>query len=1052
MTRFAPPWALSAAAIDARGNPHLQPGVHLRVLPGLSLGLPVAPLLVERLEIGDLDHIPVDDSVVWTDAAGNNVTPPFDLGPASPATAWVQGGPGNPVIYAEVLVEPEPVWRDFDRWRRRGPASRQVEEPVIGRFPFPGPVARLPRSGVRVDALLSGTMGPSIVATATEPRYQVCATGMDRVQVTGAGRVTGIRVLRARNTKARPGREPWRLLALPVEKGARYQGLQNAWSRAKDRVYRGAPQLHGMHDEPFAPDPASCSPASDAEEFDRVEILWSKRVEEMVDPLLNDLSASPGELFVDPGPLQGTSLTTATMALPALSGVLQGALDPGMGRLLGLVERDESPPGPDGSLVVYVVRGAWTRHREKDPFLSSLLSLGGPDDPSDFPLDLPDLVKDQKEGPFLDLWTLAAVVLGKALPAVPAPGVGTGTDLGWVPEAPPPSSRRHVVLPLSGLVPAAMTAVARETPGIVGVNPRLPDIFGGGPDRAVGIVPAILEEVGPAQAAQAPGEGEVHDRFAPEDPTDYRVAQADWFGRWSPWSPGHVGAGVRPPVPAPLLEVSYVDPATPGTDGRLEVRWVQPRPEDLAAGGLPLDHLELTAAVGAGGPVVDTVAAVATTPGSPPPRLTHTVTVPALAAGEKRRLVVTGRWVDVGANPSDVSPPAVAQAVDPRAPAPLTLPNTLQYTSRPDALGRCRVDLAWSVTAGTAYRVYASDETTLRQRLSAMVASGHPGASAAASALAAATTAPDRAAVFRSSAALFDRTCFELLTASPLLATASGPMTYTHEVSGSLDVLVFYKVLPVTVLATSPQLELGGETSFDASTLLVRGIPNSAPPPTPTLTVTADPADPLAARLSVSVPAGQTAPVTLRVRRSRVSGGDAQTMPVVRTTTPGAWPVTVVDRGETPWDATLRFAAWSTYTWRVEVQGGPEPGSSVPGLWSRASAPASWTVMPSAPVGVDAGAVTVGTTGAMVTFTSDDPLDGGPEGSYVLDVYRRTPDSAVVPSGAVGSFTAASCRQPDGSYAVQDTTTGIPVGTEYLVEVRDPIGRRSLRVLVATVA
>ena len=52
-----------------------------------------------------------------------------------------------------------------------------------------------------------------------------------------------------------------------------------------------------------------------------------------------------------------------------------------------------------------------------------------------------------------------------------------------------------------------------------------------------------------------------------------------------------------------------------------------------------------------------------------------------------------------------------------------------------------------------------------------------------------------------------------------LLATTAGQMSYRHEVSGSLDVLVFYKVLPVAVLATTPQLQLGGETAFGASTL-----------------------------------------------------------------------------------------------------------------------------------------------------------------------------------------------------------------------------------------
>jgi hypothetical protein len=148
----------------------------------------------------------------------------------------------------------------------------------------------------------------------------------------------------------------------------------------------------------------------------------------------------------------------------------------------------------------------------------------------------------------------------------------------------------------------------------------------------------------------------------------------------------------------------------------------------------------------------------------------------------------------------------------------------------------------------------------------------------------------------------------------------------------------------------------------------------------------------------------------------------------------------------------MSLAPWSTYTWRAEVQGAPEPGSAVPGLWSTASAPASSKVVPGAPGGVTAGAVTAEATGVRVTFTSVDGLDGGPEGSYLVDVYRISADPSTVPSGPVGSFPAGTLRQVDGSYAVTDTTTGVPSGTTYAVEVSDPLGRRGPRVVVGTLA
>jgi hypothetical protein len=70
----------------------------------------------------------------------------------------------------------------------------------------------------------------------------------------------------------------------------------------------------------------------------------------------------------------------------------------------------------------------------------------------------------------------------------------------------------------------------------------------------------------------------------------------------------------------------------------------------------------------------------------------------------------------------------------------------------------------------------------------------------------------------------------------------------------------------------------------------------------------------------------------------------------------------------------------------------------------------------------------------------------------VLDVYRVSADTDTVPSGPVGSFPAGSLRQPDGSYAVTDTTLGVPSGSTYAVEVCDPLGRRGPRTVVGTLA
>ncbi len=1012
MSRFAPTWALTAAAMDGTDDPHLAAGAHLRVMPARVLGLPVAPLLVEK-QVRDLPE-EMSDDVLWTDARGDLISPAFDLSAAGPATAWLPPEPGNPVIYAEVLVKGDD-------------------------------------KGVRVDAIVSGTYGDAAVASADVPRYQVCATGMERLLVSGVGEVLGVRVLRLDDLKVGPPREPWRLLALPVEDAARYRGIQNAEGEAKDRVYRGAPQRFGLHDEPAAPDPASCSPLDPADEFDRALTVYDARVAKLLDSVLNDTSALPPDVMMPAEPMVGVASSAhtvnATMSAPALAGVLQSGLDPSMGRWLGLVEHDDSPGDPD-YLTVYTVRGAWVEYPQAgwSLFLGSL--LGGPDDPNAFPLPLPDLAAHSREGGFLDLWTVAAVVPGRLAAALTPPSCGVGVDLGWQQEATPPSQTRHVALPLAGLGPAAQVALARETPALVGLNTRLPDVLGAGPDRAIAIVPAVLAAAGSGPAT-ATGQGEVHDRMAPAAASTYRVAQSDWFGRWSQWAPGSVGPGVRPKLPTPLLEASYADPAVAGGDGNVVVRCVQPRPGDLAAGGVPVDRLELEFEVQAGVWTPSSVPAEAALADGRAPTLVGTAQVPGLGLAERRRIQVRGRWVDTASATSDYGVTAT-YAVDPRAPEPLVLPDTLEYATRADALGRCRVDLAWTATAGTAYRVLMSDETTMRQRLATLRDQGSAAAQQCLDALAAAHGAPARATVFRNHAGLFDRSCFELLTPMVLLASSSGPMSYVHEVSGSLRVLIFYKVLPVSVLHLGPPLELGGETSFASSALLIRGVPNSAPPPVPGLVVRRDPDQAGRVHLTVDVPAGQTTPVAVRIRRSRVQSADPLAMPVAKTVTPTQWPALIDDDGPTSWDPAAQLDPWWTFTWVVEVQGAPEPGSTVPGLWSQPSPPASLRLLPPEPTGVTPIAVIPGAGVVDVSFSHSDPLDGQPLGEYRFALYRVVPGIPPEASPVGAEVEASMARLADETYALQDAA-GQPAGTMYVVEVVDPLGRRGPRVVVGTV-
>ncbi len=999
MSRLAPTWLLSAQATDAAGDEQLRPGAHLRVLPSLELGLPAAPLLVARMVLGQGAELGSEEDVVWTDSAGERRFLPIDLEETGPVTGWLPSRPGDPVVWAAVGLSAE-------------------------------------EGEARVDALVSGLLGPATVADATAAPWQVCATGMDRLLVSGRGVIEGVRILRIGRIDPGEVEGAWKL-ALPVDGGKRYRGVENAIGEAEARVLRGAAPLAGLHDQPDASGPTATAGLEPGEDFERVSFLWEQRLGPMLELLLNDTSAPPQRLRMPPEALSGTK-TDATVEVPPLAALLQAALDPGVGRLLGLVEHDEELPGNEGDVVLYVVRGGFSLQPAVLGQRLAWLAGGAPDKPAYFPLELPDLVMEGRDGRFADLWTAAALIVGARAPQ-PAPPVVSGSeDLGWVPEV-PPAARRHVALSLAGLRPGAGIALARETFGVEGLNPRLPELFETGPNRAIPIVCGTLAEIATAAAASGPGQGEVYDRGAPAEGSEYRVAQSDWFGRWSEWGYGSVAAGTRPAVPVPVLEAEFAPPTEPGEAGMLEVRCVQPRDPDLPPGGLPLQRLELSAEVGGGSPVSASVAAErggAPAAGEPQPLLA-TLAVPPLAPAEQRWLIVSGVWVDEAGRASAQSPPTRAQAADPRGPVALTLPNTLAYGSRPDALGRSRVRLEWpGAPAPTAYRVYHSDETTLRHRLDSLSGAA---ADAARAQLAAARTAPDRAAVLRANPGLFDRSCFELLTATPLRSNG-GRMAYEHELSGSLGVLAVYRVVPVG--------ELGAEAPFGACTLLLRGVPNTPPPPVPSLTVTPDPADPARAVVAVSVPAGSVDAVRVRLRRSRVSGADALGMPIVAVATPATWPARLADAGAAPWAPTLRLAPWFTYTWRAEVQGPPEPGSERPGAWSQASAPASMRVLPPAPGAASPGAAVAVAGGVEVTFGADEPLEGGPDGDYALDVYRRVPPGSAVESGAVGSFPAAAARQPDGSYVVTDPVVA-PAGTAYLVEIADPLGRRGPRTEVA---
>ena len=184
-------------------------------------------------------------------------------------------------------------------------------------------------------------------------------------------------------------------------------------------------------------------------------------------------------------------------------------------------------------------------------------------------------------GRLLSLGTVAPLIVGVPPDRPARPSLGALRSGAWNTTLIPPAGARQVTVPLSGLVAANQLAFARlDFSGPAALNEAGPD---GG---KLPISAAVLPD------ATAPGQGEVYDRLGPPSPTRYRIAQADWFGRWSDWSEGLVAAAARPRPPRPVPELFYAQPALPNPmhslplSGTIRIRVGVPQPTQLPPGSL----------------------------------------------------------------------------------------------------------------------------------------------------------------------------------------------------------------------------------------------------------------------------------------------------------------------------------------------------------------------------------------------------------------------------------------------------------------------------------
>jgi hypothetical protein len=382
--------------------------------------------------------------------------------------------------------------------------------------------------------------------------------------------------------------------------------------------------------------------------------------------------------------------------------------------------------------------------------------------------------------------------------------------------------------------------------------------------------------------------------------------------------------------------------------------------------------------------------------------------------------------------------------VDPRAPVPVPIAETLLYSSRPDATGLAWVERSWEQAAGSpvGWAVYYTDETRLLAHLEAA------GDGATATALRANTSRAARAGTYRARQAEFPDHLYERLDGA-VIETAPGRLGFRHAISGSSRVLNGYKIVPESAVS-------GARPDLTAADIVLYGVPNSDPPPRPSVKVrivspeAGEPA--LVAEVTVTLPAGVTPGQTARLYRSRAGRTDPLSAPVVGTLpfgaadpATGAQVAVFRDIGAAQIKPGARLAGFVTCTWFADAQGAPESGSAVPGLWSRASDPMSVPVIPpAAPAALgfdrfDGSLVAGGLADAGLVLTHIDALNPPALGPYRVRLERALPGEpmAVVWDAAVGGVPLALAAVGDPAGFVT------PIGTRYRATLVDPIGRAS---------
>lgn len=1109
MVDFVNPALFNAHALPAAINePHALAGNHIRVMHHPFLGLPVAPFILQRAVPKSRKSLTYRDEATFVGRFGL-LALPVTVSKDQPVMISL-GGPGATCIWVELIVRkkgdkgPVPDVRPPVRGPVLGPRGslpRDIGAAAVaplrfGLGPLGGGVAgisarALAGGDLRVEAYVASlTQGPSFVGRRSAEPYILSAPGIRELRVSGEGVIVGIRWIAGED----PQKLDWQTISalnLPTQGGPRYMSISQPRKLAAERVDRQAPKRRPLQDTTDAPAPLAAPGFSEPEERDRVESLF-KPVEDdlallITDPepqLLQTISETVTNATGDP--LVSAPGQTSTFETPRLIRVLQAQADAGTATFLGYKERDAAFVEVEDRMVFYRVLG-YFREQEMPP-ADDAASLAGQAGYriaiAGVPLDertrdaesvrrevlerIEGLLRElghEIHGKFLErgrdymgLSTLAVADRSAPLDPPDPPGVGPADHVQWLPAV-PPAAVREVGVAVARVRVLSTLAFGRRQPDPAGAYRQLnpPADNGWFVPLALGVQSAD----GSSPPDDTEGRGKLFDRRAGAAAARYFVAQCDRFGRWSPFAATNAVPGPRPRPPRPVIRASYAQPAVIDAavrGGRIEAMIPLPAASALAPGSFPLalarlfaSHVADGAAPGAPILLPTRVAAVGTAvpipspgPGAPSPGLAVPFSFegPILQPMEVRRIILSAEWQDAGGQVSIRSEEVRLRMADPRAPVPVPIPETLLYSSRPDATGLAWVERSWPQPSGSplGWAVYYTDETRLLAHLEAA------GDSTTADALRANSNRAVRAGTYRTRQAEFPDYLYERLEGA-VIETAPGILGFRHAVSASSRVLNGYKIVPESAVS-------GARPDLALADLVLYGVPNSDPPPRPSVRVRIVPPEAgepaLVAEVTVTLPAGVTLGQTARLYRSRAGRTDPLSAPVVGTLlfgapdpATGAQVAVFRDIGAAQVKPTARLAAFVSYTWFADAQGAPESGSTVAGLWSRVSDPVTVaTVPPLAPTALvldrfEGTTATGGLTDAVLVLTHSDPLDPPAMGPYRVRLERALPGEAmaVVSDKPVGGQPLAVAAEDDVAGFVT------PAGTRFRSTLIDPVGR-----------